>query len=161
MQVPSYNQGMALVKSKSHHRLIIFLAISAISLINLESRAQSQDEICPCFSMEEIESIFLIEADLPDEERNSSCSAEDYKVECSAEVIVMDQDYEVIAQARVDWVDFDPGGCEYTDTRAEPPVEREVRWPHPAPEATARACFNIISSVIAKADTAGICSTYP
>jgi hypothetical protein len=111
--------------------------------------------------MEEIESIFLIEADLPDEERNSSCSAEDYKVECSAEVIVMDQDYEVIAQARVDWVDFDPGGCEYTDTRAEPPVEREVRWPHPAPEATARACFNIISSVIAKADTAGICNTYP
>jgi len=161
MQVSFYNQGMALVNSKSHHRLIFFLAILAISLISLESRAQSEDVICPCFSMEEIESIFLIEADLPDEERNSSCNAEDYKVECSAEVIVMDQDYEVIAQARVDWVDFDPGGCEYTDTRAEPPVEREVRWPHPAPEATARACFNIISSVIAKSDSAGNCNTYP
>ncbi len=152
---------MALAKRKSHHRLIIFLVMSAIALVTLGSPAQSEEEICPCFSMEEVESIFLIEAGLPDEERNSNCGAEDYKVECSAEVLVMDQDYEVIALARVDWLDFDPGSCKYIDTRAEPPVEREVRWPHPAPEATARACFNIISSVIAKLDTDDYCSTYP
>ena len=152
---------MVLVNRKSHHRLIISLALSAIVLISLESRAQSEDEVCPCFSMEELESIFQIEADLPDEERNSSCTAEGYKVECSAEVVVMDQDYEVIALARVKWLDFDPGSCEYTDTRTDPHVERKVRWPHPAPEATARACFNIISSAIAKSDAAGNCSTYP
>ncbi|NOR19443.1 MAG: hypothetical protein GQ538_05080 [Xanthomonadales bacterium] len=146
---------------KSHHRLILFLALSAIALINLESRAQSEDEICPCFSFEEVESIFLIEADLPVDERNTNCGTEDYKVELSAEVVVMDQNYDVIAQASVKWLDFDTSGCEYTDTRAEPQVEREVWWPHPAPEATARACFNIIASVIAKSDTAGYCSTYP
>ena len=137
------------------------MAMSAIVLISLESRAQTDDEVCPCFSMEELESIFQMEADLPDEERNSNCAAEDYKVECAAEVVVMDQDYEVIALARVKWLDFDPGGCEYIDTRTDPHVERKVRWPHPAPEATARACFNIISSAIAKSDKADNCSTYP
>jgi len=152
---------MALAKHKSHYRRIIYLAMSVFALISLESRAQSEDEICPCFSMEEVESLFLIHAVLPEEERNTNCSAEDYKVECSAEVVVMDQDYEVIAQAGVDWLDFDHGGCRYTDTRTEPPVEREVRWPHPAPEATARACFNIISSAIANADTSFYCNTYP
>lgn len=152
---------MVLAKNKSYHRLTFFLAMSVIVLTNMESQAQSEDETCPCFSMEEVESIFLIGADLPDEERNSSCGAEDYKVECSAEVLVMDQDYEVIAQASINWSDFDPSGCKYTDTRVEPPIDREVRWPHPAPEATARACFNIISSVIAKSDTGGDCRTYP
>lgn len=163
-QIPSYNQGMALAKCKSHHRLMMFPAMSAValmSLINMESHAQSENEVCPCFSFEEVESIFLIEADLTEEERNSDCSAEDYKVECSAQVIVWDQDYELIAQARVDWLDYDPGGCEYKDTRTDPHVERDVRWPHPAPEATARACFNIISSVIAKSDTADHCNIYP
>jgi hypothetical protein len=161
MQNPSYNQGMVLAKCKSHHRLIIFLAISALALIMPESRAQSEEETCPCFSMAEVESIFQIEADLPDEERNSNCDAEDYKVEIAAEVVVMNQDYEVTALARVKWLDFDPGSCEYTDTRVDPHVARQVRWPHPAPEATARACFNIITSAIAKSDKAGNCSTYP
>jgi hypothetical protein len=118
MQNPSHNQGMALAKRKSHHRLIVFFAMSAIALIMLESHAQSEEEICPCFSMEELESIFLIEVDLPDEERNSHCSTEDFKVECSAEVVVMDQDYEVIAQAGVDWLDFDPGGGKYGESVA-------------------------------------------
>ena len=152
---------MVLAKRKSHHRLIIYLAMSAFALISLESRAQSEDETCPCFSMEEVEALFLIQADLPEEDRNTNCGAEDYKVECSAEVVVMDQDYEVIAQAGVDWLDFDPGGCRYTDPRVEPPVEREVRWPHPAPEAIARACFNIISSVIAKSGSDYYCNIYP
>jgi hypothetical protein len=161
MQDPPYNEGMDLIKRNPHHWLITILVILAIALISQESRAQSEDETCPCFSMEEVESTFLIQADLPEEERNTNCTAEDFKVELSAEVVVMDQDYEVIAQARVKWLDFDPGGCEYTDTRTDPNVERKVRWPHPAPEATARACFNIISSVFAKLDTAGNCSTYP
>jgi hypothetical protein len=161
LQVPAYNQGMVLAKHKSYHRLIFFLAISVIVLTTMESQAQSEDETCPCFSMEEVESIFLIQADLPEEERNTNCGAEDFKVELSAEVVVMNQDYDVTALARVKWLDFDPGGCEFTDTRADPHVEREVRWPHPAPEVTARACFNIISSVFAKSDTAGYCSTYP
>ncbi len=129
----------------------------------MESQAQSQSvtETCPCFSYEEVESIFLGGMDLSEEERISDCSAEDYKVECSAEVIIWDQNYELIAKARVDWFDFDPGGCEYINTTFDPGVERNVRWPHPAPEATARACFNIISSVIAKSDRSGKCSTFP
>jgi hypothetical protein len=90
-----------------------------------------------------------------------TCRAEDYSVECNAEVIVWDQDFELIVKARVEWFDFDPSRCDYIDNTGNPSVERNIRWPHPAPEATARACFNIISSVIAKSDTTGRCNTYP
>ena len=137
------------------------VAVVLMSLISMESPAQDEIGTCPCFSYEEVESIFLKGEQLTEEEGTSDCSAQDYSVECSAEVIVWDQNYAIIAKARVDWFDFDPGGCKYIDNTPDPDVERNVRWPHPAPEATARACFNIISSVIAKSDTAGKCYTYP
>jgi len=51
--------------------------------------------------------------------------------------------------------------CEYLDTTIDPHVERAVRWPHPAPESTARACLSIISKAIAKSDTGSYCNIYP
>jgi hypothetical protein len=155
---------MAVAKHKSFRWLMMYTAMSAVALmgwVSMESRAQPVAETCPCFSYEEVEWIFLGAMNLSEEERISECNAKDYKVEFSAEVIVWDQNYELIAQARVDWFDFDPGGCQYLDTTNDPGVERNVRWPHPAPEATARACFNIIFSVIAKLDSSGKCGTYP
>ncbi len=155
---------MALAKHKSHYRLTMLPAMSAVALMSMlymEAGAQPENETCPCFSNEEVESIFVIEAGIPEEERNSECSAEDFKVEFSAEVSVLDQDYEVIAMASVKWLDFDPGGCAYIDTTVDPHTEREVRWPHPAPESTARACLSIISSEIAKSDTTSYCNIYP
>jgi len=79
----------------------------------------------------------------------------------SYKLVIWDQDYAIIAQARVVWFDFDPSRCEYIDTVINPGVERNVDWPHPAPEAVARAFYDIISSVIAKSDTSGRCETYP
>jgi len=98
---------------------------------------------------------------LATEDGISDCSATDYGVECNAEVIVWDQNYVTIAQASINWYDFDPSRCDYSDSMGNPGVERNVTWSHPAPEATARACFNIISNVIAKSDTSGKCNTYP
>jgi len=155
---------MAQAKHKSHFRLMMIPAMSAVALMSMlymQAVAQPESETCPCFSNEEVESIFLIEAAIPEEERNSECSAEDFKVELAAEVSILDQDYEVIAKASVKWLDFDPGGCEYINTTVDPHVEREVRWPHPAPESTARACLSIISSAIAKSDTTSYCNIYP
>ena len=142
------------------HRAAV-VAVVLMSLASLATQAQDENEICPCFSYEEVESIFLSGEQLAPEEGVSDCHAQDYSVECDAEIIVWDQDYATIAQARVKWFDFDPGRCDYIDTTGNPGVERHVKWPHPAPEATARACFNIISSVIAKSDTSGNCITYP
>jgi hypothetical protein len=159
-----YTQGMALAEYKSLCQLLMFPAIFAtilVNLISMESYAQDMKETCPCFNYEEVESIFLVGVHLTEEEGMSECSAQDYSVECSAEVIVWDQDYTTIAHARVDWFDYDPGGCKYIDTTRDPHVDRNVRWPHPAPEATAKACFNIISDVIAKSDTSGKCNTFP
>ena len=89
------------------------------------------------------------------------CSSQDYSVEVNAEVVIWDPEYSVVAKARVDWFDFDPGGCEYIDNSSDPAVERNIRWPHPAPEISARACFNIITNLIKKTDTSGNCTTYP
>jgi len=136
-------------------------AVVLISLTSMETNAQDANVSCPCFSYEEVESIFQSGEQLTAEEGMSECIAEDYSVECKAEVVVWDQNYEIIAQARVDWFDFDPSRCDYIDTVGNPGVERNVKWPHPAPEATAKSCFNIISSVIAKSDTSGKCNTYP
>ena len=155
---------MSLVERKSFRKLLMFPVVSAVvlmSLISVELRAQDIKETCPCFNYEEVESIFQSGVHLTEEEGMSDCTAQDYSVECNAEIIVRDQNYTIVAQARVDWFDFDPGGCEYIDTTSDPAVERNVSWPHPAPEATARACFNIISSVIAKSDTSGKCNTFP
>jgi hypothetical protein len=155
---------MSLAERKSFRKLLMSPVVSAVvllSLISMGSRAQDTQESCPCFNYEEVESIFQSGVHLTEEEGMSDCSAQDYSVECNAEVIVWDQNYTIVARARIDWFDFDPGGCIYIDTTSDPDVERNIRWPHPAPEATARACFNIISGVIAKSDTSGRCNTYP
>jgi len=155
---------MAQAKRITHYRLMMYQAMSAVALVSLiymTAGAQPENETCPCFSNEDVASIFLIEAAIPEEQRNSECSAEDFKVELAAELSVLNQDYEVIAKASVKWLDFDPGGCEYIDTTVDPHIEREVRWPHPAPESTARACLSIIASAIAKSDTFSYCNVYP
>jgi hypothetical protein len=137
------------------------LALALTGLISIPLNAQDTSVSCPCFSYEEIESIFQRGEGLTEEQGMTECTAEDYSVECKAEVSLWDQNYEVIAQASVDWYDFDPSRCEYIDNAVDPGIERKVRWPHPAPEETARACFDIISSVIAKSDSSGKCNTYP
>jgi len=142
------------------HGIAVF-AVVLMGFISMEAPAQDENETCPCFSYEEVESIFLRGEQLTAEEGVGACHTEDYSVECNAEVVVWDQDYAIIAQASVKWFDFDPSRCEYTDNTSNPVVERRVSWPHPAPEAVARACFNIISSVISKLDTTGKCETYP
>ena len=142
----------------------MLLALSVIVLMglkNMELRAQSDNQVCPCFSNEEIESIFLAGLGMTEDESIIDCKAMDYKVEFVAEEVVWDQNYDVVAQARVKWFDFDPGGCEYINNMADPAVERSARWPHPAPEATARTCFNIISNVIKTFDKDGICNIFP
>ncbi len=154
---------MAPATHKPPCRLLVaqgVLAVILVSIITLESRAQDAEVDCPCFKYEEVESIFLRSLQMTAEEGTTDCGAQDYTVECSAEVVIWDQDYGLVAHARVDWFDFDPGGCEYIDTSSEPEVERNVTWPHPAPEGVARACYDIISSVIAKSDSVGKCSTY-
>ena len=130
-------------------------------LISSEIPAQGDDNSCPCFTYEDVEEIFLNADQLAASDGETYCKAEDYDVECNAEVTVRDQDYEIITQARVEWYDYDPGRCDYIDSTASPGVERNIRWEHPAPEAKARACFEIISKVIAKSDTTGNCNTYP
>jgi hypothetical protein len=140
---------------------IAVFAVVLMSLVSTEAHAQDENETCPCFSYEEVESIFLRGEQLTAQEGTSACHTADYSVECNAEVVVWDQDYAIVAQARVEWFDFDPSRCEYIDTAGDPGVERNISWPHPAPEAVARACFNIITSVIAKSDTSGKCETYP
>jgi len=136
-------------------------ALLLLSLISMEAYAQGEDESCPCFSYEEVETIFLAGAQLTAEEGETMCNSQDYSVEATAEVIVLDSNYETIAEARVLWYDFDPSRCAYIDIKGNPGVERKVSWPHPAPEAIARACFQIISRVIAKSDSSGKCNTYP
>jgi hypothetical protein len=142
------------------HGAAVF-ALVLMSFISMETHAQDENELCPCFNYEEVEAIFLKVMQMTDEEGMSSCQIEDYSVECNAEVVILDQNYTTIAQARVDWFDFDPSRCEYIDTVGNPGVERNISWPHPAPEEAARACYKIISSVIAKLDTSGKCETYP
>jgi len=159
-----YTLDMALAECKSFRKLLMFPTMSAVVLMNLSGAvayAQDENETCPCFDTGEVESIFLRGRQLSEEEGTSDCSAEDYSVELNAEIVVWDQDYAITAQARVEWFDIDPGGCVYIDATSDPVVERDISWPSPAPEALARACFNIISSVIARADTAGNCTTYP
>jgi hypothetical protein len=158
------NKGMARAERNVIRNRLIFPAVSAVVLMNLISMAtfaQEENELCPCFSYEEVESIFISGERLAAEGGMISCVAEDYSVEINAEVSVLDQDYTTTAQARVAWYDFDPSRCDYIDAKGNPGVERNVRWPHPAPEVTARACFDIISKVIAKLDSSGNCIIYP
>ncbi len=148
------------IKSCLQQGLAVFAA-ALMSLVSIEAYAQVESEACPCFSQEEVESIFDRGEKLAEDEGLSACNTEDFTVECNAEVVVWDQDFAVIARASVNWFDFDPSNCEYIDTATDPDEERYISWPHPAPETVARACFNIIASVITKLDTSGKCETYP
>lgn len=139
----------------------IICAVIVAGMISLQSMAQEEAEACPCFSYEEVEVMFLQAEQLETAQGTSDCMAEDYGVSCSAEIIVWDQNYAVIAQARVDWWDFDPGSCIFIDTGADPGVQRKITWPHPAPESVARACFDIITGVIETSDTTGRCFVSP
>ncbi len=155
---------MVHAECNSLRKLLMVPAVFAVvlmCLISIAANAQDEDATCPCFNYEEVESIFQRGEQLAADEGVGGCNAEDYSVECRAEVVIWDQNYNIIAQASVVWLDFDPGRCDYIDTTGNPGVERTVRWPHPAPEAVARSCFDIISSVIAKSDTSGKCNTYP
>ena len=156
--------GMFHVVRISLRKLSVIPAVSAVilmSLISMEINSQDESETCPCFSYEEVESIFLSGAQLTLEEGEISCQAQDYSVESNAEVTVWDQDFTTVAQARTEWFDFDPSGCDYIDSTNNPGVERNIKWPHPAPKPTAKACFDIISNVIAKLDSSGKCQVYP
>ena len=152
---------MAHTEYKPLRWLLVFPAVFSMVLISMEPQAQDEDETCPCFRYAAAASVFLAGEQVAAAGGVVACSAEDYDVEISAEVVVWDQDYATIAQVSVKWYDFDPSRCEYIDTVGNAGVERNVSWPHPASEVTARACFDIITSVIAKSDTAGNCVTYP
>jgi len=148
----------------SHCKLLKFAVISCLvlsGLITSEIQAQDEDEQCPCFNLDEVKEVFRIGEQVINEAGMFECGAEDYSVEFSAEVVAWDQDFEVVAQAKVKWLDIDPSQCIYIDTTAEPGIERDVSSPAPAPEAASRACFEIISSAIAELDAFGDCFVYP
>jgi len=126
-----------------------------------DAHPQDGDATCPCFSYEEVASIFAKEGQLIEQEGESYCTVEDYSVELKAEVTARNKNYDVITQARVAWFDYDPSSCSYIDATVSPGIERKVKWPNPAPQATARACFDIIARVVEKSDTAGRCNRYP
>ena len=135
------------------------MVVVCLLVLSLASFAtQAQDE-CPCFSHEEIKSMVLRMQQITFEEGEFNCKAEDYSVELSAEATIWDTNFSVVSQARVEWYDFDPGLCVFIDNSADPAIERNETWPHPAPEAVARLCYTIFSSVIAESDTSGKCMT--
>ena len=135
------------------------VSVILLGLVSIGAQAQEDTETCPCFNSGEVESIFLRAEQLSAEEGESVCKAEDYSVELIAELAIWDIDYTVNAKVRVEWYDFDPGRCSYIDSIGNPGIERDVSWPHPAPEATARACYDILVSAIEKFDTSGKCFT--
>lgn len=137
--------------------VVLFALVQCLAITGIS--AQEQSETCPCFSSEEVDSIFQRVEQIAVGEGEIMCKAQDYSVELTGEITILDKNYAVSAQARVEWMDFDPGVCAFIDTQADPPVERNTRWPHPAPEATARLCYDIIASVIKKSDTSGKCMT--
>ena len=134
----------------------VVVCLLALSLASFTTQAQDE---CPCFSREEVQSIVLRMQQITFEEGEFSCKAQDYSVELSAEATIWDTNFSVIAQARVEWFDFDPGLCAFIDNSADPAIERNETWPHPAPAATAKACYTIFTSVIAESDTSGKCMT--
>lgn len=124
-------------------------------------QAPAQEATCPCFSLEEVESIYAFGIEQATAGGAMDCQSSDYNVECNAEIIVWDQNYKTLAQARVEWFDFDPGRCVFIDARGETAIERSERWPHPAPEDIARACFDIITGILARGDPSAMCMIYP
>lgn len=160
----AYTRCVVRVIRKPLRRPPLFLILSGLILSGaISPAAQAQDEtaVCPCFNFEEVEGVFLSGDKLLASGGGGSCQVNDYSVEFIGEVVVIDKDYKTLARASVKWADFDPGQCDYRNATAEPVIERTEYWPHPAPEATARACLEVISSVIAKLDTTGRCRKYP
>ncbi len=135
--------------------------LAAVGLLSSELAAQDDGQACPCFDTQEVEALFLNAERLSDGQGSINCHAKDYSVELSAQVMVMDANYRTVAQASLKWADYDPGRCRFLDASVDPKVDRQERWPHPAPEELARACFNIISKVIAELDEEGNCTIYP
>jgi hypothetical protein len=144
---------------KVRFRLRVAISAIVLSMITAVAIAQEESNTCPCFSTEEVEAIFQRADQVEIGEGEIMCKAEDYSVELNAEITVMDKNYSVTAKASVKWFDFDPGACDYIDSIDNPGVERSERWPHPAPEATARLCYDIIRSVVDKSDSVGKCIT--
>jgi len=137
--------------------VVLFAVLSSLAVTGIS--AQEPQETCPCFSTAEVESLIQRINQMTWEDGETMCKAEDFSVELSAELTIWDTSYSLLAQASVKWFDFDPGACNYIDKPENPGVERSESWPHPAPEATARLCYDIITSVIAKLNTAGKCIT--
>ena len=155
---------MIRTENKSQPILLMFTAISCLflsGLLSSEIQAQDESEQCPCFNDEEVKAVFRIGEQIITEMGMFECGAEDYSVEFSAEVVAWDQDFEVVAQAKVKWMDIDPSQCIYIDTTAEPGLKRDVSSPAPAPEAASRACLKIIKAAIAELDEFGDCFVYP
>jgi uncharacterized membrane protein len=160
----AYTEDVVRVECKPPARLSLYSTLSAVLLassISLVAQAQDENAACPCFSYEEVEGVFLSGDKLLASGGGGNCQASDYSVEFKGEVVVIDEDYKMIARASVDWADFDPGHCNYSDSSTDPAVERSVMWPHPAPEAVARTCLDIISSAIENLDNTHRCRTYP
>ena len=135
----------------------------ALLLVVACTQAFGQPPECPCFSPEEVESIFVRGDLLSNESGGLDCTASDYSVEYNAEVTVWDKLYTLIAQAIIEWYDYDRSQCQFVDNEADPPVERAVTWDQPAEDNAeiANACFKIIAGVITKLDSSGKCSTFP
>jgi hypothetical protein len=144
-------------KARLQHALIGCAAL--LALASITSRAQDDNVACPCFNEEEVQASFDRAESLSVEEGSSLCKAEDYSVELNAEITIFDNDFLVSGQARVEWFDYDPGSCTYVDATGDPVLERHTKWPHPAPESIARACYNIVATVISQSDTTGRCIT--
>jgi hypothetical protein len=140
-----------------HLQQLAILAITAMISVGLPA----QDAECPCFSLPEVVSLLQQAEALAGEGGTIRCLTQDYSVELKGEFTINDSNYSTIAQVRVEWLDYDPCSCRFLDQTVDPPVDRQARWPHPAPEDLARACFGIIGSAIKQADTSGRCSTHP
>ena len=138
----------------------MLLGVALASLAGSPVSAQDGGS-CACFDYQEVEALFLNAPRLGDGKGSLSCHAKDYSVELSGEVTVMDENFRTVRQVSIKWNDYDPARCRFLDASVEPKVDRQERWPHPAPEDLARACFKLISDVIAELDTDGMCAIYP
>ncbi len=93
------SQNKAPAVRKAFRKLWILSTLSAVVLMNListDTRAQDGNAACPCFTYEEVESIFMKGVHPTEEVHKSDCSAQDYSVEINAEVVVWDQGYTIV-----------------------------------------------------------------
>ena len=155
---------MVRIAPKLCSRQLFLFTLSAAVLsgaLGMQALAQDEGESCACFGSEEVAAIFATYEQLAAAGASMNCSANDYSVEFTSEVSVFDENFASVARANVNWSDYAAARCGYQDASADPPIDRTETWPHPAPEAAARACLEILSNAIAELDSAGMCSTYP